>query len=174
MLSTSVTATGIVCPGFGLVKDQPIHEIGSDAALCATIQRHADLTMTLGESPICVKIARDQTAGVMAAWRLTGHTSSATLVVSELVTNALRHALPAAGSTRTPVLLRLVRRRQEVMCLVADPSDRPPVLTEADFAAETGRGLQLVAAHSRYWSWTRRPHQPGKWVWALLQPAIDT
>jgi hypothetical protein len=72
-----------------------------------------------------------------------------------------------------PVLLRLVRRRQSVMCLVADPSDRPPVLAEADFAAETGRGLYLVDAHSRRWDWAPRRDRPGKWVWALLPPPAD-
>jgi hypothetical protein len=66
-----------------------------------------------------------------------------------------------------------VRRGQDLLCLVADASDRPPALTEAEFDAETGRGLQLVAAHSRRWDWTHRRRRPGKWVWALLSPTID-
>jgi hypothetical protein len=59
------------------------------------------------------------------------------------------------------------------MCLVADVSDRPPVLTETDFAAETGRGLHLGAAHSLRWDWVQRRHRPGKWVWALLLPPVE-
>jgi two-component sensor histidine kinase len=105
---------------------------------------------------------------------MNGLVSAATLVVSELVTNAQRHAPPADATVDGPILLRLVRRGQDVMCLVADASDRPPVLVEADFVAETGRGLHLVAAYSRRWDWARRRHRPGKWVWALLSPPIDS
>jgi hypothetical protein len=71
------------------------------------------------------------------------------------------------------ILLRLVRRGQDLLRLVADASDRPPRLAEADFAAETGRGLHLVATHSHRWGWVHRRHRPGKWVWALLPPPID-
>jgi len=165
MTGVSVTTIGIICPGFGVVSD----EAPDENALATPLRRAADLTMEIGGDPSCVKAGRDHTAAVLAAWELNGLISAATLVVSELVTNAQRHASPADR----PILLRLVRRGQNVMCLVADASDRPPALVEADFVAETGRGLHLVAAYSRRWDWARRRHRPGKWVWALLSPPID-
>lgn len=174
MVGTPVTRADIVCPEFGLIMDQPDGEDDPDISLHMAIRPRDDLTIALGDDLTWVKYARDHTAAVMSAWELAGHVPAATLVVSELVTNALRHALPYAMSRpRPPVLLRLVRRRRSVMCLVADPSDRPPVLAEADFAAETGRGLYLVAAHSRRWDWAPRRDRPGKWVWALLPPPAD-
>ena len=174
MVSAAMSATGIICPDFGLVMEKPSGELSSGAPLRATMRRDDDLTMALDGTPSCVKIARDHTAAVMAVWGLSGHVPNATLVVSELVTNALCHALPATGPvTGQPILLRLVRRRQDVLCLVADPSGRPPVMGDADFAAETGRGLHLVTAYSRHWDWTRRRHRPGKWVWALLPRPVD-
>jgi anti-sigma regulatory factor (Ser/Thr protein kinase) len=174
MVSAAMSAVGIVCPEFGLVMEEPAGELPMGAPLCATTRQYDDLTMALGGDPSCVRIARDHTAEVMAAWRLSGHIPNATLVVSELVTNALCHALPAVDTViGDPILLRLVRRRQDVLCLVGDPSDRPPLLSDAGFPAETGRGLHLVAAYSRHWDWTRRRHRPGKWVWALLQHPAD-
>jgi len=161
MTPASVTTAGIICPGFGAVSDEP-----PDEAALATRLRRDDLTLKLREDPAYVKVGRDHTAAVMSAWGLSTIIPDATLVASELVTNALRHAV--SGTTGGPVLLRLVRRGQDAMCLVADGSDRPPELVEPDFVAETGRGLHLVAANSRRWHWARRRHRPGKWVWALL------
>jgi anti-sigma regulatory factor (Ser/Thr protein kinase) len=182
MTGSSVTTAGIVCPGFGVVSDEPPDDDASkahvraedefEAHLSATVDRR-DLTMELEGDPACVKAVRHHTAAVLAAWGLNGHIPDATLVVSELVTNAVCHAAPADIKPGRPILLRLVRHGQDLLCLVADASDRPPVLAEADFVAETGRGLHLVAAHSRRWDWAHRRHRPGKWVWALLPPPID-
>jgi Histidine kinase-like ATPase domain len=173
MTSTrTVPASGIVCPGFGPVSDQPSGEDALSALRSGTVPRRADLTMGLEPAPPSIKVARDRTADILAAWELNAHRADATLVVSELVTNALRHAAPA-DRVDWAILLRLVRHGRQVMCLVADPSDRPPKLTEAGLAGETGRGLQLVAACSRRWDWAWRRHRPGKWVWALLLPPED-
>ncbi|WP_329236096.1 ATP-binding protein [Actinoallomurus sp. NBC_01490] len=174
MVGTPVTRAEIVCPEFGLIMDHPDGEDDPGISLHIKTRPGDDLTIALGDDLTWVKFARDRTAAVMSAWGLGGHIPAATLVVSELVTNALRHALPSVEvRPHPPVLLRLVRRRRSVVCLVADPSDRPPVLAEADFAAETGRGLYLVAAHSRRWDWAPRRDRPGKWVWALLPPPAD-
>jgi hypothetical protein len=137
---TAMDAAGTGSPrcrrgGFGLVSDEPPGEDASGAP--PAVHRCDDLTMGLGTDPACVKAARDHTAAVLAAWGLNGHIPNATLVVSELVANVLRG--------------------HDVMCLVADVSDRSPVLTETDCAAETGRGLHLVAAHSLRWDWAQRP-----------------
>jgi anti-sigma regulatory factor (Ser/Thr protein kinase) len=166
----TVLASAIACPGFGQVGDETYSEDAFLALRSGTARRRDDLMTELHPAPICVKTARDRTADILAAWGLEGCVADATLVVSELVTNALHHAAPADPSVEWAILLRLVRRGRHAMCLVADPSDRPPILTEADFAAETGRGLHLVTAYTRRWDWALRRQRPGKWVWALLLP----
>lgn len=170
MTGASATAAGIVCPGFGVVGDEPADKYVLGCPVQGTLGRITDLTVELGGDPAYVKAARDHTAMVLATWDLKCHIPGAALVVSELMTNAIRHATPPGIAVARPVLLRLVRRGRKVMCLVGDCSDRPPTLIEADHVAETGRGLHLVAAHSDRWSWARRRYKPGKWVWALLSP----
>jgi anti-sigma regulatory factor (Ser/Thr protein kinase) len=170
----TVCASTIACPGFGHVSGQITGEDALAALRSGTVHRRDDLTMGLRPAPVCVKIARDRTADILRAWDLGGRVADATLIVSELVTNALHHAAPPDPAAEWTILLRLVRRGPDVMCLVADPSDRPPRLTDADAVDEGGRGLHLVSAYSRRWDWVRRRQGAGKWVWALLLPATDT
>jgi hypothetical protein len=104
-------------------------------------------------------------------------------IVAELAANALSHGLgaspcsasfPEAAAGAEPAAsrpdklgLRLLRRPGELMCAVLDPSDEAPVLREADYAAETGRGLQVVDALSDLWGWSPLSGS-GKAVWAIL------
>jgi anti-sigma regulatory factor (Ser/Thr protein kinase) len=82
------------------------------------------------------------------------------LVVSELVTNAVRHA-------GEPTRLRLLHRASHVVCAVFDPEEQPPVVTDADYFAESGRGLRLVESLSCSWGW-RLIEGHGKLVWAAF------
>lgn len=100
------------------------------------------------------------------------------VVVSELVTNALRHALPA-NTPRTPeqsppVRLHLMRWTERLVCAVRDPSHDSPIASDTDdFSAESGRGLFLVDSFSDGWGWHPLAGTlSGKVVWALfrLQP----
>ncbi|WP_069813167.1 ATP-binding protein [Streptomyces sp. TP-A0874] len=101
------------------------------------------------------------------------------LVVSELVTNALRHARPAAapGSAVPAVRLQLMFSDFRLVCAVRDPGDsalisdawsapRPAVPAET---MESGRGLHLVDALSEGWGWHPVAGAGGgKVVWALF------
>ena len=80
---------------------------------------------------------------------------AAELVVSELVTNALRHGLPSAGSLAIEhcVRLRLLAQSPFVMCMVADPGRGIPMLRESGPASESGRGLTVVEACCERWGW---------------------
>jgi anti-sigma regulatory factor (Ser/Thr protein kinase) len=116
-------------------------------------------------------------------WELSDRFDDVALVVSELVTNALRHACPRfAGETPSPrdalrnpqdpaVRLHLTRWAGRLVCAVRDPSDDSPATRESeeDFAAESGRGLFLVDSFSDGWGWhplAGSPHD--KLVWALF------
>lgn len=83
-----------------------------------------------------------------------------TLVVSEMVTNAVRHAGP-------PVALEIQSERDAVLIAVNDGSPDRPLARVADADAEGGRGLLLIdllcAEHGV------RPDPPGKTVWAALR-----
>jgi hypothetical protein len=65
------------------------------------------------------------------------------------------------------VRLSLVRWTSRVVCAVRDPSGAAPVTKEADFVAETGRGLHLVESFSEKWGWAPLSGA-GKVVWALF------
>lgn len=124
-----------------------------------------------------VREARQFTRGTLDQWDLGDRFDDVCLVVSELVTNALRHALPA-GAPRVPeqnplVRLHLMRWTERLVCAVRDPSHDSPVAREADdFAAESGRGLFLVDSFSDSWGWHPLAGSlGGKVVWALFRLA---
>lgn len=114
-------------------------------------------------------IARDFTGATLRSWGLAGLYDDAAVVVSELVTNAIRHGLPLGfGATdERPIRLTLVRHGRLLVCIVADATRREPSMRDACDAAENGRGLHVIEALSRAWGWTPLPGA-GKAVWAAL------
>jgi anti-sigma regulatory factor (Ser/Thr protein kinase) len=119
----------------------------------------------LGTDRQCAKTARDVTTATLREWRLDALAYDVELVVSELVTNALRHAVPHL-SPAWPIRLRLLHHAAYLVCAVQDPSGRLPVVTQEDTFAESGRGLHLVEALSAAWGWSLLRH--GKVVWAAF------
>ncbi|WP_234325733.1 ATP-binding SpoIIE family protein phosphatase, partial [Streptomyces sp. NRRL S-146] len=81
---------------------------------------------------------------------------AAELILSELITNAIRHG---AG----PIRVRLLYRRT-LICEVSDASNTAPHLRRAASTDEGGRGLFLVAQLSQ--SWGTRYLPEGKVIWA--------
>ncbi|MEV7783061.1 ATP-binding protein [Kitasatospora sp. NPDC088351] len=142
------------------------------------------VTCTLAPRYEAVRTARDFARSALQRWGLGELFDDVALVASELVTNALRHAIgarpdPAGGALggydcptqaadgRLPIRISLVHRAPQVVCAVSDPSSIGPVAREADFVAESGRGLHLVDSFSRSWGW--HPLGGGKVVWALFE-----
>jgi anti-sigma regulatory factor (Ser/Thr protein kinase) len=126
-----------------------------------------DVTFALDTQLSAVGVARAVTASLLRRWHITTRAYDVTTVVSELVTNALRHGAPLVAREWV-ILLRLINHLDTVVCVVADPNTIAPVVREPDFVAETGRGLHVVQAYSRRWGWTLRPCGQGKIVWALF------
>lgn len=86
------------------------------------------------------------------------------LVVSELVTNTVRHG----GPLQEYVTVRLLALDELLLLEVIDTSriHHLPKPAEADDQDEGGRGLALVDALS--YQWGHYPTKDGKSVWALL------
>jgi anti-sigma regulatory factor (Ser/Thr protein kinase) len=126
--------------------------------------------LELAALPGAVPDARHHTRRVLARWGLGVLGEPAELVVSELVTNAIR-ACQAAGAHRQ-VQLRLASDRARVLIEVQDCSPQVPVPAGATADDESRRGLCLVDALSAAWDWYPDPASGGKVVWALV-PAAD-
>lgn len=122
--------------------------------------------------PSAVSAARRETGQTLKDWGLLELIDAAELLVSELITNAVR----ATGLSREPtrysdlahvsgVLLQLQRTEFGLRILVWDRDPRPPILRQVDTESENGRGLFLVATVAQRWG-HYRPAYGGKVVWA--------
>ncbi len=120
--------------------------------------------------PESVTAARHFAVATLKTWGLAGLCDDIGLVASELVTNALRHSLPACPEerVRASIRLRLLRAAPYVLCGVVDSGTALPRRREPDYIAETGRGLHIVESFSTRWGWTRLGPS-GKIVWAVFQ-----
>lgn len=87
----------------------------------------------------------------------------ALLMVSELVTNAVRHGAP-------DVVLTLILTASRMRIEVYDGGDTLPVVPAGQPSVDrpTGRGLLIVAATAADWGVARQPGRTGKSVWAEL------
>jgi len=127
-------------------------------------------TSAFPPQPESARRAREFTRITLQDWGMTGQIDVAELVVSELVTNSLRHGLLSTQwmPGEHPIGLTLLRLDPYLMCLVTDPGGRCPVRIEPCASAESGRGLQVVESCSVRWGWEPVTGQ-GKVVWALLR-----
>ena len=130
-------------------------------------------TRAFGLDPGSVRAARDFTVSTLLRWGMAERSQDIAIVVSELLTNALRHALPGPGGSRPrqPIRLGLLQPGPYVLCAVADPGKRAPALRAPGSLAETGRGLHIICALSDQWGCTT-PGDAGKVVWALFRPPL--
>ncbi|MCK8679808.1 MULTISPECIES: SpoIIE family protein phosphatase [Streptomyces] len=126
----------------------------------------------LPREPRSVGRARDLARAQLTAWDLEPLVDTVELLVSELVTNALRYG---EGEIR----LRLLRDRT-LVCEVWDAGLVQPRRRRARDTDEGGRGLQLVGLLSAGWGSRRTPR--GKTVWfelalpdgeGLAEPTVD-
>ncbi|MEU6198258.1 SpoIIE family protein phosphatase [Streptomyces sp. NPDC047061] len=105
--------------------------------------------------------ARSLTAPLLRRWHIGEQVrDNALLVISELVTNAVRFG---AG----PVTVRLVRAGSRLTCEVGDTGNGRPRPHQGDLLEDTGRGLHVV--HKLTTRWGVRWTDTGKAVWAELE-----
>jgi PAS domain S-box-containing protein len=118
---------------------------------------------TFPPEPASVGQARRAARHQLEQWGLEEQTFATDLVVSELATNVIRHAIG-------PIRLRLILDRT-LTVEVSDDSDTAPHLRHARIQDEGGRGLFIVASVSRHWG--TRFSERGKTIWAE-QELADT
>lgn len=138
---------------------------GPAAVTCGGYPRIATRTAGCGDGSVAC--ARDFTGAILRRWDIGARSDDIVVVVSELITNALRHARQAAAWPQRPVRLGLIHPGPCVLCAVSDPSDQLPAPREPDWLDETGRGLHVVSALSDDWGCTA-PNRLGKVVWATF------
>ena len=141
--------------------EHPADDIALLIARTKALDPQHVVTWDLQADPVVVAGARKLVASQLEAWNAQEASFVAELVVSELVTNAIRHGEP-------PIELRLLHGRH-LICEVSDASNTAPHLRRARTYDEGGRGLLLVAQLSR--GWGTRHTSTGKTIWAEL--ALD-
>ncbi|MGW4050420.1 ATP-binding SpoIIE family protein phosphatase [Streptomyces sp. NPDC004779] len=156
--SQSSAAPDEVCEEL-LATMLPAHP-SDDVALLVARTRALDpghvATLDLPSDPAAVSGARRFTADTLGSWGLDELSFTTELIVSELVTNAIRYGKP-------PVHLRLVLD-SALTCEVFDANSTAPHMRRARTFDEGGRGLLLVAQCAERWG--TRHGREGKTIWA--------
>ncbi|MHC3467218.1 SpoIIE family protein phosphatase [Streptomyces sp. 7R007] len=116
-------------------------------------------TWDIPADPSLVAPIRKQVVEQLDTWGLPEATFTAELVVSELVTNAIRYGAH-------PIRLRLIHDATTLICEVSDTSHTAPHLRRAKTWDEGGRGLLLVAQLTQRWG--SRHTTDGKTIWAEI------
>lgn len=132
----------------------PLDPVAALTRTCAV-----DLTLDLAAP----RAARTLVALLLRQWGAAddGVLDGASIVVSELVTNALVHCDDSG-----PITVGLELREAQVLLWVRDSSPAVPAQRRADEQAEDGRGLDIVSQIASHWG--IEPQATGKRVFALL------
>ncbi|MFF2777988.1 SpoIIE family protein phosphatase [Streptomyces sp. NPDC058052] len=113
----------------------------------------------VARDPAAVSPVRNAAAARLGEWGLDEAAFAVELILSELVTNAVRYGAD-------PVRVRLLYDRT-LVCEVSDGSSTSPHLRHAAETDEGGRGLYLVARFAERWG--TRYGRRGKTIWAELR-----
>ncbi|MFG2925643.1 SpoIIE family protein phosphatase [Streptomyces sp. NPDC048305] len=121
-------------------------------------------TWDLPSDPAVVATARSLVQRQLTVWGLEESAFVTELVVSELVTNAIRYA-------EGPIHMRVIRDRHALICEVSDATTTAPHLRYARSGDEGGRGLFLIAQLTRRWG--TRFSGRGKTIWTEQEVEDD-
>ncbi|WP_327242065.1 ATP-binding SpoIIE family protein phosphatase [Streptomyces sp. NBC_01320] len=141
----------------------PSDDIALLVARTRTLDDSQVAAWDIDSDPVEVARARKLTTGQLGLWGLEETAFVTELMVSELVTNAIRYGRP-------PISLRLIRD-SGLVCEVSDASSTAPHMRRARTYDEGGRGLLLVAQLSERWG--TRHTANGKTIWAEQRLPAD-
>jgi len=157
-----------VCGGVvrAMLDGPPSDDVVLLLARTHVLDRDQVASWDLAADPAVVASARNLVSAQLTAWGLDDLGFTTELIISELVTNAIRYGVE-------PIHVRLIRQ-DVLICEVSDGSSTSPRLRHARTTDEGGRGLFLVAQSSRRWG--TRYTTTGKIIWSEqnLPPAGST
>ncbi|MEU0075290.1 SpoIIE family protein phosphatase [Streptomyces sp. NPDC006332] len=139
-----------------VLPDEPSDDVALLLARTRSLGADRVATWDVVPDPVHVADTRQAATEQLTAWGLDEAAFVTELVVSELVTNAIRYG-------ESPIQLRLIRDRT-LICEVSDGSSTSPHLRRAHAFDEGGRGLLLVAQLTQRWG--SRQTGSGKTIWA--------
>ncbi|MEG3627635.1 SpoIIE family protein phosphatase [Streptomyces poriticola] len=116
---------------------------------------------TLPSDPSVVATARRLVEQQLRAWQLDETVFTTKLIVSELVTNAVRYG-------RGPIRLRLIHDLGRLLSEVTDANSASPHLRQARDTDEGGRGLHIVTQLCSRWGVRHSPKDKTIWAEQLL------
>ncbi len=158
LCTPEATTAGVIAAAAG----EPPPSYATVAEALSVLTRHNEL-VSRRLTPIAgaARRARDFVTEACVRWGVAQLTAPATLVASELVTNAVTHA-------HTTMTVQLALRPLDLFLAVIDGSPAEPV-PRSDRRADAagGRGLHLVGAAADRWG--HRRHHDGKIVWARFR-----
>ncbi|MGW4566974.1 ATP-binding SpoIIE family protein phosphatase, partial [Streptomyces sp. NPDC004561] len=146
-----------------LLNGPPADDAALLLARTRVLARDGVASWDLPSDPAAVADARALATRQLTQWGIPDLTFTTELIVSELVTNAIRHGT-------APVCLRLIKDRG-LICEVSDASSTSPRLRHARTTDEGGRGLLIVAQLARRWG--TRYTTTGKIIWTEQAIATD-
>ncbi|CAM5483936.1 SpoIIE family protein phosphatase/ATP-binding protein [Streptomyces narbonensis] len=142
-----------------LLSPSPRDDIALLVARTRLLDRERIAEWEVVRDPSAVSPVRNAAAAKLSEWGLDGLAFTAELILSELITNAVRYGAD-------PVRVRLLHDRT-LICEVSDGSSTSPHLRHATTTDEGGRGLYLVAQYAERWG--TRYGRRGKTIWAELR-----
>ncbi|MFP3989789.1 SpoIIE family protein phosphatase [Streptomyces sp. E11-3] len=150
--SPEETCEGVLA---ALVPERPRDDIALLVGHTRVLPSERVAEWNVPADPAAVSRVRASVADTLTAWGLDEEAFTTELILSELVTNAIRYA---SG----PIRVRLIHDRS-LICEVSDHSSTSPHLRQAAITDEGGRGLFLVAQFAERWGTRYTPD--GKVIW---------
>jgi serine phosphatase RsbU (regulator of sigma subunit) len=150
-----------------------VHKRDDIAVLIARLRRIPEDNRMIWHLPpeeTSVRQARKMIEEPMKRWGLEDMVPVTQLLVSELVTNAIRYGSKGEFSTGEDIEFRLILEGG-LICEVYDPSPALPRVLQVDRDAENGRGLHVVSQLSHRWGSRRTP--TGKVVWCEQEVPVE-
>ncbi|MGW4759965.1 SpoIIE family protein phosphatase [Streptomyces chartreusis] len=139
-----------------LLPAQPQDDMALLVGRTQGLPANCHVTWTFDADEQLVAQARALTTRQLERWGLEEEAFITELIVSELLTNAIRYGAE-------PISVRLIRS-QNLICEVSDGSSTSPHVRQAQETDEGGRGLYLVSQLTQ--NWGARYDVQGKTIWA--------